>query len=253
LVATTAAILSDREAFPQGISGLGELSWLATDDPASDAAETWQMPDILGDTLALLQYTSGSTETPKGVMVSHKNLMHNLEYIKRGSELGASDTGVFWLPAYHDMGLINRIINPVYIGMRNILMAPTAFLQRPVRWLRAIACYQATYSGGPNFAYDLCVGKIKIEDCKDLDLSHWRCAFNGAEPIRKETLDRFADRFKSYGFRREYFYPCYGLAEVTVAASGGFAAAAPVVFNADEDRLKYHLRSGYLWALPSDL
>ena len=240
VVLTTAEILSGLDARLTETPQLKNIHWLATDDLDTEAASNWQMPDIDGDTLAFLQYTSGSTGTPKGVMVSHRNLIHNLEYTKRGGELGPADTGVFWLPAYHDMGLVNGIINPVYTGIYNILMSPAAFLQRPFRWLRAISHYKATYSGGPNFAYDLCVDKVRPEDCKDLDLSHWRCAFSGAEPIRKETLARFTDRFRPYGFQRRYFYPCYGLAEVTLAATGAFVADEPIVFEANEAHLGKH-------------
>nr|VFJ67681.1 MAG: Acyl-CoA synthetase (AMP-forming)/AMP-acid ligase II [Candidatus Kentron sp. FW] len=240
VVLTTGEILAGLDIRQVKTPEFENIHWLATDDSDTEMASGWQMPDIAGETLAFLQYTSGSTGAPKGVMVSHGNLMHNLAYMKRGGELGEVDTGVFWLPAYHDMGLISGIINPVYTGMHNILMAPVAFLQRPFRWLRAMSRYQATYSGGPNFAYDLCVDKVRPEDCKDLDLSHWRCAFSGAEPIRKETLDRFTDRFGPYGFRRGYFYPCYGLAEVTLAATGAFVADEPIVFEANEAHLGKH-------------
>nr|VFK36791.1 MAG: Acyl transferase domain-containing protein [Candidatus Kentron sp. SD]VFK40420.1 MAG: Acyl transferase domain-containing protein [Candidatus Kentron sp. SD]VFK78348.1 MAG: Acyl transferase domain-containing protein [Candidatus Kentron sp. SD] len=236
----TAEILSSLDSRLKKIPEVRNSHWLATDGIPIETTDAWQMPDINGQTLAFLQYTSGSTGTPKGVMISHENLLRNLEYIKRGAEIGSSDTGVFWLPAYHDMGLVNGVINPVYTEMRNILMAPVAFLQRPARWLWAISRYRATYSGGPNFAYDLCVNKIKTGDCKDLDLGRWTCAFNGAEPIRKETLDHFAARFQSFGFRREYFYPCYGLAEVTVGAAGVFRADEPIIFHADESWLKHH-------------
>ena len=240
VVLTTAEILVGLDARQVKTPEFENIHWLATDDWDAETASNWKMPKLRGDTLAFLQYTSGSTGMPKGVMVSHRNLIHNLEYIGNGTELGPADTGVFWLPAYHDMGLVNGIINPVYTGIYNILMSPVAFLQRPFRWLRAMSRYQATYGGGPNFAYDLCVDKVRPEDCKDLDLSHWRCAFSGAEPIRKETLDRFTDRFGPYGFRRGYFYPCYGLAEVTLAATGAFVADEPIVFEANEAHLGKH-------------
>nr|VFJ73105.1 MAG: Acyl-CoA synthetase (AMP-forming)/AMP-acid ligase II [Candidatus Kentron sp. FW] len=240
VVLTTAEILSGLDARLTEMPELRDLHRLATDDADIEMASGWRMPDIDSETLAFLQYTSGSTGTPKGVMVSHRNLIHNLEYTKRGGELGPADTGVFWLPAYHDMGLISGIIKPVYTGIYNILMSPAAFLQRPFRWLRAISHYKATYGGGPDFAYALCVDKVRDEDCEGLDLSHWRCAFNGAEPIRKETLDRFADKFGTCGFRKEYFYPCYGLAEVVLAASGPFIADEPIVFEANEAHLGKH-------------
>ena len=174
------------------------------------------MPDVHGDTLAFLQYTSGSTGTPKGVVLNHANLVHNSALIAHSFEHTRSGTGVFWLPSYHDMGLIGGILQPLYVGRPNVLMSPMSFLQKPYRWLSAITRFRGTTSGGPNFAYDLCVRKITPEQRKTLDLSSWRVAFNGAEPVRAETLDAFAEAFAPCGFRREAFYPCFGLAEATL-------------------------------------
>ena len=148
------------------------------------STSSWQMPDVHADTLAFLQYTSGSTGTPKGVVLSHANLLHNSALISYAFEHTRSGLGVFWLPSYHDMGLIGGILQPMYIGRPNVLMSPMTFLQKPYRWLSAISRYGGTTSGGPNFAYDLCVRKITPEQRKTLDLSSWRVAFNGAEPVR---------------------------------------------------------------------
>src|SRR5260370_39451590 len=162
-------------------------------------------------------------------MLSHGNLLHNLELIRRAFECSAETNSVFWLPPYHDMGLTGGILKPLYPGSSTVLMAPVAFLQSPFRWLEAISRTRAVISGAPNFAYDLCVQKITPEQQGRLDLSSWQLAFNGAEPVRPETLDRFAERFGPCGFRREAFYPCYGLAEGTLFVTGSSKAAPPVL------------------------
>jgi len=183
-------------------------------------AQNWRAPHIDHATLAFLQYTSGSTATPKGVMVTHGNLLHNEELIRRAFHQNEHSIIAGWLPLYHDMGLIGTVLQPLYLGARCILMSPVAFLQKPLRWLHAISDYRATTSGGPNFAYDLCTQKISVEERDSLDLSCWSVAFNGAEPVRAETLERFATFFEPCGFKREAFYPCYGLAEATLFVSG---------------------------------
>jgi 8-amino-7-oxononanoate synthase len=208
---------------------LKQLTWLATCHVPAGTEEQWDMPDVHGDTLAFLQYTSGSTGTPKGVILNHANLIHNSALIAHAFEHTRSGIGVFWLPSYHDMGLIGGILQPLYIGRTNVLMSPMTFLQKPFRWLSAISRYGGTTSGGPNFAYDLCVRKITPEQRKTLDLSSWRVAFNGAEPVRPETLDAFCEAFEPCGFRREAFYPCYGLAEATLIVSGGYVNKPPVI------------------------
>jgi acyl-CoA synthetase (AMP-forming)/AMP-acid ligase II/acyl carrier protein len=200
--------------------------WIATDELNDELADFWQRPAIDTGNLALLQYTSGSTSDPKGVMVSHGNLLNNLECIRQAFGLGdveedrASATGVIWLPAYHDMGLIGGILTPLYMGGRCVLMSPTAFLQRPMRWLQAIHDYRAIVSGAPNFAYEYCVRRTTVEERAQLDLSRWRLAFCGAEPIRAETLTHFVETFRPAGFKMQSFYPCYGLAEATLLAAG---------------------------------
>ena len=217
-------------------SDLGNLDWIKVDELDVDLADLWQPVRIDSDAVLFLQYTSGSTDDPKGVMVQHRNVLHNLEVIRRGFHLEFShrnDTdigkGVFWLPAYHDMGLIGGILTSMYVGGQSLLMSPNDFLRRPARWLEAISQQRALVSGAPNFAYDLCVQKITEEQMADLDLSSWKVGFCGAEPIRPETLEQFAAKFETCGFRREAFYPCYGLAESTLLAAGGDGPASPVV------------------------
>ena len=194
---------------------------VTTDDIADEMAERWAEPPISSHTLAFLQYTSGSTATPKGVMVSHGNLLHNQRLIKLAFRQTEQSVIVGWLPLYHDMGLIGNILHPLYLGVPCVLMSPPAFLLNPLRWLKAISRYRATTSGGPNFAYELCARKISPEQRAELDLSSWTTAFNGAEPVRNDTMERFAAAFESCGFRREAFSPCYGLAESTLIVTGG--------------------------------
>jgi len=230
---TTEAVLKRVEPLIDETPHLKALAWQATCRVSEGLADNWQMPDVHGDTLAFLQYTSGSTGTPKGVVLNHANLIHNSALIAHAFEHTRSGTGVFWLPSYHDMGLIGGILQPLYVGRPNVLMSPMTFLQKPFRWLSAISRYQGTTSGGPNFAYDLCVEKISPQQCESLDLSTWKVAFNGAEPVRAETLKRFAEKFEPYGFSPRAFYPCYGMAEATLIVSGGFAVEPPVVRTFD--------------------
>ncbi|MBY0277169.1 fatty acyl-AMP ligase [Candidatus Binatia bacterium] len=209
---------------------LEAMQWIATDEAATaDLAEGWRHPGVGADTLALLQYTSGSTRTPRGVMLTHGNVLANSALIKRAFGNSRHTRGVLWAPPYHDLGLIGGILQPVFVGTAGLLMSPLSFLRKPVRWLQAISRHRATTSGGPNFAYDLCVDRTTPEERAQLDLSCWRVAFNGAEPIRARTLDRFVETFAPHGFDRRAFYPCYGLAEATLIATGGRIDAAPAV------------------------
>jgi acyl-CoA synthetase (AMP-forming)/AMP-acid ligase II/acyl carrier protein len=220
--------------------------WIATDELPDALADEWQRPTIATSDLAFLQYTSGSTSDPKGVMVSHANLLNNLECIRRAFGIGETEediesaTGAFWLPAYHDMGLIGGVLTPLYMGGRSVLMSPTAFLQRPIRWLQTIHEYRATISGAPNFAYDFCARRTKPDERAGLDLSRWRLAFCGAEPIRPETLSLFAETFQEFGFRSQAFYPCYGLAETTLLAAGPNYSHEPVVLTVNRQALAEH-------------
>lgn len=199
---------------------LAALRWIDSDLVEPGAERDWVEPQLTADSLAFLQYTSGSTGNPKGVMVTHANLLHNQRLIQESFGHTAEDVIVGWLPLYHDMGLIGNVLQPLYLGASCILMSPVHFLQKPARWLSAITRYRATTSGGPNFSYDLCVRQVTEAQRASLDLSAWAVAFNGAEPVRAATLDRFSDRFQDCGFRRRAFYPCYGLAEATLLVTG---------------------------------
>lgn len=236
---TTQPVLERIAPWMSDNPDLADLEWVTTEETAIGLEERWEEPEIDRNTLAFLQYTSGSTGTPKGVMLTHGNLLHNSALINYGFEHTRDDSGVFWLPSYHDMGLVGGIIQPLYVGCSNVLMSPMAFLQKPLRWLKAISKYHATTSGGPNFAFDLCLRKISPAERDELDLSSWKVAFNGAEPVRAETLERFAEFFAPAGFRPEAFYPCYGLAEATLIASGGSATREPVKKIFDGRRLEH--------------
>jgi len=210
----------------------GKIKLLSTDnDDINDWANKWKQPVIEKNDLAFLQYTSGSTSVPRGVMISHGNLVHNLGLIEKCFGQSSESRAVIWLPPYHDMGLIGGILQPLYTGYPATLLSHMMFLQRPIRWLQAISRFHATTSGGPNFAYDLCIRKIKPEQREQLDLSRWEVAFNGAEPVYNKTLDQFAEYFIPCGFRREAFLPCYGLAEATLMVAGGPKGRTPVTKN----------------------
>ena len=234
---TTDAVLRRVEPLIDDTPNLKDIAWLATCRMPEGIDEQWERPDVHGDTMAFLQYTSGSTGTPKGVMLNHANLLHNSALIAHAFEHTRSGTGVFWLPSYHDMGLIGGILQPLYVGRPNVLMSPMSFLQKPFRWLSAITRFGGTTSGGPNFAYDLCVRKITPEQREQLDLSSWEVAFNGAEPVRPDTIESFSKTFAPYGFRREAFYPCFGMAEATLIVSGGFARKPPVIRSFQTEKL----------------
>ena len=220
VVLTIAAEEGRLRALTAELDDMPPLHWLSVDAVPADDHALWRPSGSDGDTLAFLQYTSGSTGVPKGVMVSHANLLDNSERIRRFFELDDASTCVSWLPPYHDMGLIGGILQPLYVGISCHLMSPAAFLQRPLRWFEMISLERATHSGGPDFAFDLCARRISPEQCAGLDLSSWRIAYNGAEPVRVGTLDRFAAAFGGVGFRREHFVPCYGLAEATLLVTG---------------------------------
>jgi acyl-CoA synthetase (AMP-forming)/AMP-acid ligase II len=218
---TTLEAMADIEKVLPLSPELRSLRWLITDALPPASSEEWREPKVDLQTLAFLQYTSGSTASPKGVMVSHRNLLHNSECIRLNWRYTPESVSVMWVPHIHDHGLVDGIVQPVYTGFRCVLMPNLSIMQQPVRWLRAITRYGATHSGGPNFTYDLCVRKIAREQLAELELSSWITAVNAAEPIRKETLVRFAETFAPRGFRWSTFFPAYGLAESTLVVSGG--------------------------------
>jgi len=200
---------------------------LAIEDLDGARAEDYR-PVAMGEhEFGLLQYTSGSTSTPRGIVLTHSNLMHSTAGMHREDMDGV--VGMTWLPPYHDFGLIGGVLLPVYSGRRIVLMSPLSFVERPIRWVQAIARYRATTSGGTNFAYDLCARKMRPADCQGLDLSCWKIAVIGAEPVRAETLDRFTETFAPYGFRRETFLPAFGLAEAVLNVTSGRWFELPVV------------------------
>ncbi|OYQ63610.1 AMP-dependent synthetase [Pseudanabaena sp. SR411] len=230
VVLTTSALLDNLKQAWQSLPELPSVQWIASDRLSDDLAAQWQHPEIKLDSIAFLQYTSGSTGHPKGVMVSHRNLLHNSAYIQTAFELDQKSVSVSWLPNFHDMGLIDSIIQPIYSGFLGVLMSPVAFLQKPMRWLAAISRYRATHCGGPNQGYELCVRKISEDQINQaqIDLSSWQSAYTGAEPIRRSTLEQFAAKFQPLGFQSKFFYPCYGMAESTLMISGGNVDAEPV-------------------------
>jgi acyl-CoA synthetase (AMP-forming)/AMP-acid ligase II len=218
---------------------LDKLNWVSTDDLNLGRAEEWWLPNLTGDTLAMLQYTSGSTAAPKGVMVNHSNLLLTLEDMDRGWKHTADSVLVTWLPMFHDMGLIYGILQPLHNGIPCVFMPSAAFLQRPVRWLHAISRYRATHSGGPNFAYELCVSRISAEQRATLDLSSWQMALNAAEPVRADTLRRFSEAFAPCGFDAAAFSPGYGLAECTLKATAVRTGDAPTVLRVSTEGLEH--------------
>jgi phthiocerol/phenolphthiocerol synthesis type-I polyketide synthase C len=216
------------------------LQWCAA-DAAVPAAEEWTEPNIGPDTTAFLQYTSGSTSSPKGVVVTNRNLLHNLEAISRAWGGGDDNaTGVFWLPLHHDMGLIGSILTTLYVGGTSFLMPPEAFIERPMRWLEALSRHRGTITAAPNFAYELCVEHSGAAQRAALDLTNWSTAMCGAEPVRIGTLQRFTTAFAPAGFRPEVFKPVYGLAEATLLVSGSPDWAVPALRHIDGVALREH-------------
>jgi acyl-CoA synthetase (AMP-forming)/AMP-acid ligase II len=202
---------------------------VATDQVDQSHAHRWRDPGIKPDDLAYLQYTSGSTRDPRGVMISHRNLMHSERMIEAAAEHRGMGSGVCWVPLYHDFGLIAGPLQGIYHRSPVYIMSPLAMLQRPIRWLRAIDRYRSDTSGGPNFGYDLCVQRIPPEHCEGLDLRTWSVAGVGGEQVQAGTLERFLDAFAKYGFRPETFCPCYGLGEATLGVTSVAKAERPKV------------------------
>lgn len=213
------------------------LQLVGTDGPECRDLDAWRQPKRTENSLALLQYTSGSTGSPKGVVLSQGNLIANSELILQAFQPGRDTIGMSWLPTYHDMGLVGGVLMPMYIGKKNVLTSPMTFLQRPLRWLQGISKYGVTTSGGPNFGYQLCADKVTDEEIDQLDLSTWKIAFNGAEPIRSSTLTKFAQRFERCGFDPSAMLPCYGMAETTLIVTGGPEKPRPISKSFDAGEL----------------
>ena len=231
LVLTTSTQLAQVQS--SFLEGQSALNWIATDQIQPGDAAGWTTPALNPNDLALLQYTSGATGTPKGVMITHQNLIDNAVAIQHCFQDTPESLGVSWLPMHHDMGLMGGVLQPLYIGRPMVLMSPTSFVQKPIRWLQAISAFQATTSGGPSFAFDLCLQKITAEQKAGLDLSRWRLAFNGAESIRAQTLKEFTDFFRECGFSESAFCACYGMAEATLIISGTIPTSRPQVVAVD--------------------
>ncbi|WKU47822.1 aminotransferase class I/II-fold pyridoxal phosphate-dependent enzyme [Streptomyces sp. VNUA116] len=236
---TTADVRDAARAKPEEISALGlaGLTWLTAADLGPADAAAWHEPGTSGDSLAFLQYTSGSTADPKGVMVTHSNLVRNLRSIHLRLEHDEDSGMVSWLPPYHDMGLIGGILTPLYGGFPAHLMAPATFVRRPLLWLDTLSRTRASTSVAPNFGFEQCLRRVTDEQRDALDLRHWRLALNGAEPVRAETLERFAARFAPSGFDRRALLPCYGLAEGTLMVTGIGACEPPVLGSFDAGAL----------------
>ncbi|MEU1345211.1 fatty acyl-AMP ligase [Streptomyces sp. NPDC005827] len=217
---------------------LAALEWIEVDTVPVSEASGYRAPRIGAEDLSFLQYTSGSTSLPKGVMVSHRALLRNEEMFSAVMGMTSEDVIVSWLPLYHDMGLIGKVLQSSYLGAHLVLMPSAAFVQRPARWLRAITRYRGTVSGAPNFAYDLCVGRVSEEDRAELDLSSWKVAFSGAEPIRPATFEAFSAAYASHGLAPETLQTGYGLAEATLVASGGVRGEPPLTRDVDREQLR---------------
>jgi acyl-CoA synthetase (AMP-forming)/AMP-acid ligase II len=242
-VLTTAETQSKLMRWIDQVPSLLQLNWIATDTLAPLGEDVWWNQNLDAHALAFLQYTSGSTAAPKGVMVTHGNLMHNLSMLQtcfRLTEI-SDPVEVSWLPIFHDMGLILGILMPVYTGYPVYLMAPTSFLQRPLRWLQAISDYRGNISSAPNFAFELCMRRIAEKDLDKLDLSCWISAGNGAEPIRASTLRHFSSYFAPCGLSQTLFIAAYGMAEATLAVTSRNAGEPPLILNVNKNRLEQNI------------
>lgn len=240
LILTSAKIAAISEPQLQGDEIFKDIAVLVTDN-LSGASQAAKLPEILPTDLAFLQYSSGSTGVPKGVMISHHNIVQNQLRIAEAFEHDQNSKVVSWLPYFHDMGLIGGILQPLFVGFPVYLMSPTWFLQKPVRWLKAISDFGGTTSGAPNFAWKLCVDKITDEELEGIDLSNWRVAFNGSEPINAQTLKEFTERFAPYGFKSNAHLPCYGMAEATLMITAVNCKDEPTIFEAEKSNLSENL------------
>jgi acyl-CoA synthetase (AMP-forming)/AMP-acid ligase II len=240
LALTTQASLDSLTAWAADSGLAGRVTFAATDAAALGDPGDWRMPQLTGETIAFLQYTSGSTSEPKGVMVTHANLPHNCAVIADALELDDAATCAGWLPHFHDMGLVGMLLTVVHVGADLVFMSPISFLRRPIRWLQAIDRYRATITVAPNFSYELLVRRVSDEDLAPLDLSTLRVALNGAEPVRPHVLDAVITRLGAAGFAPDAFVACYGMAEVTLLASASPVARPPRYLDVDPDALERH-------------
>jgi acyl-CoA synthetase (AMP-forming)/AMP-acid ligase II/alkylation response protein AidB-like acyl-CoA dehydrogenase/acyl carrier protein len=231
-----AGIEASRAAFGS-VPELASIRWLASDERSPSEAPRWSGRQPDGETVAFLQYTSGSTAAPRGVIVTHANLLYTMSDMNVGWGPVADPVMVSWLPTSHDLGLIYGLLFPLLLGFPSVILPPESFLRRPGRWLRAISRYRGTHSAAPNFAYDLCVRKVPAEERAGLDLRSWRLAMNAAEPVRWETIERFVETFGPAGFDRGTFNPCYGLAEATLKGSTPRVGEGPSRVRIDAEAL----------------
>lgn len=240
ILSTRRLIAGERGDLAARFAGAG-LAWLASDDAdGADDETATRLADPSREDVALLQYTSGSTSAPKGVVVTHGNLLANLAMIRAAFGTTPRSTLVSWLPQYHDMGLVIHVLHAIYLGSRLVLISPVAFLQRPLNWLRAISNYRAEFSGAPNFAYELCANRYRAEQLSGLDLSCWRIAVNGAEPVRAGTIRCFTEAYAPHGFAAAAVYPAYGMAEATVLITAGGRGDGAAMRTLSREGLQQH-------------
>ena len=230
---TTASILeligNVKDEFPE----FDQMRWIDTTTIDLELAQQWQDPQIDRDQLAYLQYTSGSTSTPKGVMLSHFNLMHHCHYLQQACSYDADSVTVTWMPYFHDYGLVEGMMVALYNGHPCYIMSPFSFIKRPIQWLRNLTKYKGTHSQAPNFAYDLCIRRVKPKQIEELDLSNWQAAGNAAEPINPKVMADFVETFSACGFSWEAFAPSYGLAENTLLATTKPKGTKPVFLTVE--------------------
>jgi len=236
---TTTSLHSRVESLITQIPEFKDLRSITTDNIDASLSNKWAEFKFQEKQLSFIQYTSGTTGLPKGVALSHENLLNNVSLIYRFFEMNDQSIGMSWLPPYHDMGLIGGVLSPLYAGVPCIFMSPVAFLQKPFRWLQSISRSKATHSGGPSMAYELCLKKITPEQRDTLDLSRWELAFCGADSISCDILKKFTKFFGPCGFNPNALYPCYGLAEATLFVTGGEKGGSLRISSFDQNSLEY--------------
>lgn len=222
-----------REFFHE--EGVTDLEIVAPEDMGRVDCRGQRDPD--SETTAFIQYSSGSTSNPRGVLISHGNLVHNIQFLQKHCETGSESVFGSWLPFFHDMGLIGILLHSLYLGAQAVVLSPQSFIRRPELWLRMISDYGVDVAGGPNFGYEHCLRRVRDDQLEGVDLSGWRVAFNGAEPVRAMTMRRFSTRFAAYGFRDQAHRPCYGLAEATLCVAFHNGCEPAPILVADPDTL----------------